>query len=42
MATQLNTEMTENINVFLSSLIEDVENALLLMSLDNAQPNPAN
>lgn len=42
MATQLNTEMSENINAFLSSLIEDVENALLLMSMDNAQPNPAN
>jgi len=32
MATQLDTEISQNINAFLSSLIEDVENALLLMS----------
>ena len=36
---QLNTEISENINAFLSSLIEDVENALLLMSAEPLQAN---
>ena len=39
METQLNTEISQNINAFLSSLIEDVENALLLISVEPIQAN---
>jgi len=39
METQLNTEISQNINAFLSSLIEDVENALLLFSGEALQPS---
>ncbi len=39
MAAQLNAEISESINVLLSSLVEDVENALLLITQETLQPN---
>lgn len=39
MAAQLNAEISESINVLLSSLVEDVESALLLITQETLQPN---